>query len=154
MTPGVGERITEILAGSGPVDPTVLDELWAAAEAVPAAEVLGDWRGEALPSGHPVEGVLQRSRWHGKRFVAVDDAHPLICRAEDGSLYSDTTTAGGTASLWDVAFRGEVTATMVYDGRPVLDHLKRVDADTLLGVMNGKGVLHEGHHFYFVLRRS
>jgi hypothetical protein len=53
-----------------------------------------------------------------------------------------------------VEFRGESTATMVYDGRPVLDHFKRVDEGTLLGVMNGKGVLDDGRHYYFVLERD
>ena len=43
---------------------------------------------------------------------------------------------------------------MVYDGQPVIDHFKRVDDDTLLGVMNGKGVRHEGRHYYFVLERE
>ncbi|MER6304494.1 DUF4334 domain-containing protein [Streptomyces sp. NPDC001739] len=52
-------------------------------------------------------------------------------------------------------FRGESTATMVYDGRPILDHFKRIDDATLMGVMNGRGVLDsQGHHFSFVLERE
>jgi hypothetical protein len=43
---------------------------------------------------------------------------------------------------------------MVYDGAPTFDHFGKVDADMLLGIMNGKAVLHEGRHFYFVLERS
>lgn len=130
------------------------DALWARLRTVRPEEILGLWRGEAISTGHPIERVLVGSSWYGKDFRAVDDAHPLICRGPTGELISDTTTAHGTASLWDVSFRGEVTATMVYDGRPVLDHFKRVDEITLLGVMNGKGVLHDGAHFYFVLRRA
>nr|WP_203605639.1 DUF4334 domain-containing protein [Streptomyces sp. SID8014] len=141
---------------AGPVSPQALDALWADLETVAVSAVLGSWRGFAFPTGHPVQRVLTRSRWHGKRLVAPDDAKPLICRAEDGSLYSDTTSGHGEASLWNVEFRGEVTATMVYDGMPVLDHFKRVDDTTLLGVMNGKGaaVSDEGHLFYFGLERE
>ncbi|NEC14533.1 DUF4334 domain-containing protein [Streptomyces sp. SID8014] len=150
------ERYDALRNAAGPVSPQALDALWADLETVAVSAVLGSWRGFAFPTGHPVQRVLTRSRWHGKRLVAPDDAKPLICRAEDGSLYSDTTSGHGEASLWNVEFRGEVTATMVYDGMPVLDHFKRVDDTTLLGVMNGKGaaVSDEGHLFYFGLERE
>ncbi|WP_338702597.1 DUF4334 domain-containing protein [Streptomyces sp. Q6] len=143
-------------AARGPVDPAELDDLWAQLEVVDAASVLGSWRGFAFRTGHPVEKMLGASRWHGKRFDALDSAQPLICRAEDGTLYSDTAAGHGEASLWNVEFRGEVTATMVYDGMPVLDHFKRVDEHTLMGVMNGRPdvVLARGGYFYFGLERE
>jgi hypothetical protein len=62
-------------------------------------------------------------------------------------------SAPGEASLWMIEFRGEVTATMVYDGRPVFDHFKMVDDRTLMGIMNGKAVTYRGKHFYFSLER-
>lgn len=155
-TSRVRARWQALRAAPGPVDPRELDALWADLEVVEAARVLGPWRGFAFLTGHPIEKVLAASRWHGKRFDALDDAKPLICRADDGSLYSDTEAGRGGASLWNVEFRGEVTATMVYDGMPVLDHFKRLDDHTLMGVMNGKPerVLAEGRHFYFGLERE
>ncbi|WP_199545675.1 DUF4334 domain-containing protein [Streptomyces sp. N35] len=154
--PSVLDRWRTLRAAPGPLDPEELDALWADLAVVEAADVLGSWRGFAFPTGHPLERRLARSRWHGKRFAALDDAKPLICRAEDGGLYSDTEAGQGEASLWNVEFRGEVTATMVYDGMPVLDHFKRVDEHTLMGVMNGKPglVLSQGRHFYFGLERE
>ncbi|MGP3776514.1 DUF4334 domain-containing protein [Streptomyces sp. SDT5-1] len=156
MTTGVPERWQALRAVEGLVDPAELDALWADLEPVDAADIIGPWRGFAFPTGHPIEKVLSASRWHGKRFDALDDAKPLICRADDGSLYSDTTAGRGEASLWNVEFRGETTATMVYDGMPVLDHFKRVDDTTLMGVMNGKPdvVLADGRHFWFGLERD
>lgn len=152
----VTERWRALRAVEGLVDPDVLDALWADLAVVDAASLLGSWRGFAFPTGHPIEARLASSRWHGKKFVALDDAKPLICRAEDGSLTSDTTSGNGEASLWNVEFRGEVTATMVYDGMPVFDHFKCVDEHTLMGVMNGKPglVLANGRHFYFGLERE
>ena len=67
---------------------------------------------------------------------------------------SDTGLGKGIASLWDIAFRGEVTASMVYDGQPIIDHFKALDERTLIGVMNGKGVLAKGRHYFFVLERD
>ena len=152
----VVERWAALRAAPGPVDTDELDALWADLEVVDASSILGSWRGFAFPTGHPIEKVLATSHWYGKRFIALDDAKPLICRAEDGSFYSDTASGKGEASLWHVEFRGEVTATMVYDGMPVFDHFKRVDDDTLMGVMNGKPgvVLANGRHFYFGLERD
>lgn len=149
-------RWEALRAAPGLIDPDELDAVWADLEVVEASAILGSWRGFAFPTGHPVERVLAKSRWHGKRFTTPADATPLVCRADDGSLYSDTTAGKGEASLWHVEFRGEVTATMVYDGMPVLDHFKRVDDNTLMGIMNGKPdvVLANGRHFYFGLERE
>ncbi|GAB1510886.1 DUF4334 domain-containing protein [Actinophytocola sp. KF-1] len=152
----VQERWAALRAAPGPIDTDELDALWADLDVVDVPSILGSWRGFAFPTGHPIEKVLARSRWYGKRFVTAADAKPLICRAEDGSLYSDTASGKGEASLWHVEFRGEVTATMVYDGMPVFDHFKRVDDDTLMGVMNGRPdvVLAHGKHFWFGLERA
>lgn len=59
----------------------------------------------------------------------------------------------GEASLWLEEFRGEVTATMVYDGRPVHDHFKVVDDNTVVGIMNGKAAVVDGRYLYFYLQR-
>lgn len=116
-----------------------LAALWRDLPTVTPEEILGAWRGGDFATGHPLGRVLVGIQWHGKRFDGLLDAHPLICRGEDGELYSNTEAAGGrTASLWPVAVDGEVTATMVYDALPVFDHFKRVDEDTLLGLMQGK----------------
>ncbi|HWU22278.1 MAG TPA: DUF4334 domain-containing protein [Nocardioides sp.] len=121
------------------VDPADLDALWADLDTVTVEEILGAWHGGDFATGHVISKVLERSRWHGKRFDAALDAKPLICRDEDGELYSNLEGgAGGEASLWMVGFRGEVTATMVYDRQPVFDHFKKVDDATLMGIMNGK----------------
>ncbi|MGD3112896.1 DUF4334 domain-containing protein [Streptomyces sp. YGL11-2] len=148
-------RITAIREAGGQATTDELDQLWAALETVRPEEILGSWKGSAFATGHPVESVLDGANWHGKNLESLDHVEPLICRDADGNLFSNTEAGQGDASLWMVEFRGETTATMVYDGRPILDHFKRVDDATLLGVMNGKGVLDpHGRHFYFLLERD
>jgi hypothetical protein len=146
------QRVDALRAGTPSYDD--LETLWADCPPVRADDVLGSWAGWDFGPGHPVHDMLATSAWHGKRFESTRKAHPLICRGEDGALFSNAELGQGHASLWDIEFRGEVTASMVYDGQPVIDHFKRVDDDTLLGVMNGKGVKHEGRHYYFVLERE
>lgn len=147
-------RFQQLRVAEGEVSDAELDEVWAALTVVRAEEILGAWRGEEFLTGHRANRTLERIGWHGKTFESVLDAHPLVCRGEDGELYSNLDAGKGAASLWMVEFRGESTATMVYDGQPIFDHFKRVDERTLMGIMNGKGVLDEGRHYYFLLERS
>lgn len=132
-----------------------LDQLWTRLRPARAEEILGEWRGDAFQTGHPLCRALPASRWYGKNFLALDDAKPLICRAEDGTLFSNVELGQGEATLWNIEFRGEVTATMVYDGRAVFDHFKWLDDTTLMGIMNGRPelVLSRGEYFYFLLER-
>lgn len=138
------------------VQPAALDEIWAALETVKAADILGQWRGAVFQTGHQLCRLLPASRWHGKTFNSPLDAKPLMCRDDDGELFSNVKLGRGEASLWDVEFRGEVTATMVYDGQAIFDHFKRVDSGTLMGIMNGKPELcmDNGHHAYFLLEKE
>ena len=120
-------------------DPVDLDDLWGRLSPVSVEDVLGHWRGGDFATGHVVSTILTKVRWHGKWFDGPLDATPIVCRDDADDLYANERAAGGgAASLWPVEFRGEVTATMVYDRLPVVDHFKRVDKDTLMGVMNGK----------------
>lgn len=129
----------EELRAADRVDPGDVEALWSELSPVTVEAVLGHWRGGDFATGHPAGDVLTRIGWHGKRFDGPLDATPIVCRGEDGQLVANSAAAGGgAASLWEVGFRGEVTATMVYDKMPVFDHFKAVDADTLVGVMNGK----------------
>ncbi|MFE5708611.1 DUF4334 domain-containing protein [Rhodococcus koreensis] len=138
------------------VSPDELDAVWAALDTVRAEDIHGSWKGDDFATGHRLHDKLVASRWHGKTFHSLEDAKPLICRDADGNLYSDVEGGNGEASLWNIEFRGEVTATMVYDGAPIFDHFKKVDDSTLMGIMNGKSalVLDGGRHYYFLLERD
>jgi len=131
-----------------------LDEIWAGLDTVRSADLLGTWKGDEFHTGHKMNGMLKAARWFGKVFKSVDDVDPIVCYDEDGNLFSNNELSLGGASLWDVEFRGEVTATMVYDGQPVLDHFKKVDENTLMGIMDGKRQRASGRYLYFLLERA
>lgn len=150
--------------------------------AVACEEMLGSWRGSGMPTGHPMDGLLEATGWHGKRFVDADDVHPLVYDGPGGSLGDVNParmpmtlgmrakplveseigrrlmpavlplmrTSKPTARLRIMEYRGVVTATMSYDKRPINDHFRRVDADTMLGAMDLRGT----PPFFFVLRRE
>jgi hypothetical protein len=59
-------------------------------------------------------------------------------------------TTSPAARLRLLSYRGVVTATMVYDHLPIHDAFRRIDHDTLLGVMDWRGA----PPFVFVLHRE
>lgn len=136
------------------VSTTELNEIWSTLPTVRSAEIVGTWKGDEFHTGHKMNGMLKAARWYGKVFTSVDDVDPIVCYDDDGNLFSNNELSLGGASLWDVEFRGEVTATMVYDGQPILDHFKRVDENTLMGIMNGKRQRISGNYLYFLLERA
>jgi len=60
-------------------------------------------------------------------------------------------TATSRARLRMTEYRGKLSATMIYDDLPINDVFRKVDQNTLLGVMDLKGV---EQPFFFILRRD
>ena len=146
-------------------------------------EVLGSWRGSGLPTGNPLDGLLERFGWYGKRLDDPETVYPLVFRRSDGSLYAVnpsfvpvgllvrfpsqfhrpvlaklfTALRGVIATTKPHArlrlreYRGVVSATMCYDALPVNDVFRKVDDQTLLAVMDLRGM---ERPFLFVLRRE
>jgi hypothetical protein len=111
-------RVAAVREAGWRVSVEELDEVWSVLPPLAAEEIIGSWRGSEFRSGHSFEGQLERARWHGKVFHSLTDVDPIVCRGDDGELFANAELAGGGASVWMVEFRGEPTATMVYDGRP------------------------------------
>ncbi|MGE0214139.1 DUF4334 domain-containing protein [Mycolicibacterium sp.] len=151
------DTFAELKARTGPIPDADLDAFWATLEPATIEFMIGEWRGGEFVTGHRANGFLSTLNWFGKTFRSASDVDPLVCLDADGTKYSNTEAMNGAASLWMEEFRGELTASMVYDGRPVHDHFKVVDDVTVVGIMNGKGALDTSsgtpRHLYFYLER-
>jgi len=53
--------------------------------AVAAEEMLGRWRGSGLPTGSPLDGLLEAYGWYGKEFVDDETVHPLLFHDRSGA---------------------------------------------------------------------
>ncbi|MFF3223557.1 DUF4334 domain-containing protein [Nocardia suismassiliense] len=141
----------------------------------------GRWQGDELDTGHPFAGVLVASGWYGKQFDDPDTVHPLLFAADGvvfpvdprrvplglagrvpmagvragkkmlGYLRFAFQTHRPTARLRNVEYRGVLSAAMIYDHLPIIDHFRRVDAHTLLGVMDMRGL---AEPYFFILRQE
>jgi hypothetical protein len=145
-------------------------------------EMLGCWKGSGVPTGHPLDGLLETFGWHGKRFGSPDETHPLVFENATGLFSANPAllpvnlavrfnrlvrtppmrvigrrlvrmakTSKPRARLRMMQYRGAMTATMSYDALPINDHFRRVDADTVIGVMDFRSI---DRPFLFVLRRE
>lgn len=90
-------------------------------DAVPAADMLGEWRGEEFPTGHPMDGLLAATGWAGKRFDGPDEVHPLLFwNADRSDVYPvDPARVPMNLPLPDAA-RKPWLHRVITAGRPVL----------------------------------
>lgn len=138
-------------------------------------EMLGDWLGHELPTGHPLDGLLERLGWRGKRFKSADHVDPLVfepgmaldprlmpiglalrwprlarsavSRAAFRGVRRVLRARGPAARLSGVQFRGCLSAAMIYDRQPVVDHFRRIDERRILGLME----MREAAPYFFLL---
>ena len=54
---------------------------------VPLAHLRGLWRGGGVPTGHPLDGVLEALGWYGKQFDGPDAVHPRVFATTRGERY-------------------------------------------------------------------
>ncbi len=149
-------------------------------EPAPAEMMTGRWRGEGIRTGHAMDGMLEATRWHGKKFDGPDAVHPLVHRGLGGGLYCvnpallaiRATTAmpfrdailravfplagpllatrRHRARLRSILFRGRLHAAMLYDAKPINDVFARIDDDRVMGWMDFKGM--EQPYFFRLIR--
>lgn len=150
-------------------------------EGVEPQEIWGLWKGDELQTGHPLEGLLKTANWYGKRFIDEEHVHPLLCERENGNLFSVNPgmipiaipltkvpknilstslkvfrplikTNKSSARLRKVEFRGKISSAMIYDQKGIIDIFRKVNENTLLGIMDIKNIPTDKCYF-FVLKR-
>lgn len=146
-----------------------------------AEELSGRWKGSELATGHPLDGLLTASGWYGKQFDDTENVHPLLFSAGGdifaveprklafgfagrfppravavgrrllSVLQPVLRTRKPRARLRNVEYHGKLGAAMIYDNLPIIDVFRRVDEDTLVGVMDLRNI---EQPYFFVLHRA
>jgi len=47
-------------------------------------EMTGRWRGSGVPTGSPLDGLLEAYGWYGKEFLDAEAVHPLLFGTRSG----------------------------------------------------------------------
>ena len=155
-------------------------ELFDDLEIVDLDFMMGKWKGKGFHTNHPMDGLLEAIGWYGKEFVSADCVHPLlfsdgnnIFKVDPNPIamnlalsmsipkndilkpfYSATSkilkTEKSKARVRMMEYRGKIGATMIYDYLPINDIFRKVDENTVLGLMDFKNM---EQPFFFVLNR-
>ncbi|WP_298864042.1 DUF4334 domain-containing protein [uncultured Sulfitobacter sp.] len=150
-------------------------------EPVDLSSMMGRWRGEGIDTGHYMDGLLEATRWYGKVFESPDIVHPLVHEDRFGGkffvnpallplkiaailpmpreiiswtfpiLRPVLTTRKPKARLRMMQFRGRLSATMIYDAKPINDVFRKIDDQTVLGLMDQRG---DSSPFFFKLMKD
>ncbi|MFC5252904.1 DUF4334 domain-containing protein [Streptomyces nigrescens] len=132
----IEQEVLDVIASGGQCDNAKLAELFDRLEPVDTALLLGTWQGGGFEHTSENAALLTKMRWYGKRFVDADHVEPLLCRDEDGTVFSYEEM--GLATLHEVIYRGKQSTAMVYDQLPIIDHFRRLTDNVLLCVMDKK----------------
>ncbi|MEM8500283.1 MAG: GXWXG domain-containing protein [Pseudomonadota bacterium] len=144
-------------------------------------QMIGNWRGEGVNTGHPMDGMLESSYWYGKSFDGPEAVHPLVhhmpvwgrlsvnpalvpMRLATILPFRDSVapllfpvlapfvrTRKPRARLRRIEFRGRQHAAMVYDAKAIIDVFAKFDDDSVLGWMDSKGM---AQPYFFKLYRD
>jgi hypothetical protein len=142
---GVESDLLGIIASKQACPASVLLPLFQQLAPVSIAEMLGTWRGGKFDGGQDPDPI----RWYGKRFSSREEAEPLLCLAEDGSVY--TYTKLGSARLREAAIFGTTSGCLIYDQRPIMDYFRKLTDNVLIGLGDIKG---RPLDFFFHLTRE
>ena len=123
-----------------------LDTYFDSLEAIYVDHMIGNWKGGVFPVGSAYEEALKGLGWYGKRFKDENQVEALILETDDGLVpYPE-----GSAVLRRIEFRGKVSAAMIYDKQPIIDHFRKIDENRVMGIMDHKGKI----EIYFYLTRE
>lgn len=148
-----------------------------------AADLVGLWQGRSLPTGHPLDGLLETLGWYGKWVEDPEHVHPLVFRRPSGDLIAiePGLLPARLALAWPALARsrvarlslasmapllearahgaglerrslhGRVGMALVYRRQPIIDHLRQVEPNQIIGMMEYKS---KELPFFFLLTRN
>lgn len=141
-------RFQTFLDSTDKLTPAVLFEYFDSLAPISIEFMIGDWDGGVFMTGHDGEQQMSLVFWVGKTFHGRDDVDPII--TQEPGKERGASPIMGKATLRMVEFRGQSTATMIYDKHPIFDHFRKIHDDLVMGVMDRKG---DAAPLFFYLRR-
>ncbi|KAI9831424.1 MAG: hypothetical protein M1819_005023 [Sarea resinae] len=142
------EQYLALTKKSGHVDVKDIDTLFAQLKPVTGEQLIGEWTGGDFTTGHPGHDQLAAMKWAGKSFRTFDDVDPIVVYDDAGKrTFSEQ---WGHAVVREVKFNGQVSAAMIYDKQPIIDHFRYVNDNFIAGIMDTKmfPTDHGAYHFY------
>ncbi|PLN86150.1 hypothetical protein BDW42DRAFT_108971 [Aspergillus taichungensis] len=135
----------------GKINAQELEDIFNRLPPAPLDLLRGPWNGGSFDTGHPIHKRLRSMNWLGKTFHSTEDVDPIVV-ARDGERVCDE--AWGHARLREVKFRGVISAAMVYDLHPIIDHFRLVTPTMVAGAMDTKVGADLGTYYFYLTKES
>ncbi|WP_203333820.1 DUF4334 domain-containing protein [Planococcus beigongshangi] len=150
------------ILGEGETDTHTACRLFDEFGEVGLEELSGTWQGMEFRTGHPLDGMLKKLNWYGKAFHDAENVDPLLFEGPGGEIFPVdpaplmdgrklVKAAGGKARMRMMLHRGKISAAMIYDNLPIIDHFRKVEDGTLLGMMDEKTA---AAPYFFILQKK
>lgn len=145
------ETFEELKKQKGKISCEKLDEFYKNLEPVNIDEMIGKWKGGYFPTKISKLEIFLKNfillKWYGKSFISQNRVKALVYSFL-GIKFN--IPFFGPAVLRKMEFRGKLSTSMIYNHLPIIDNFRKVDDDTVIGVMDVKGKV----AMYFYLRRK
>lgn len=147
------------------------DELFTFYDSLPEIlpnEMLGHWKGGSWKVGTPLDGLLELGQWYGKIFHTINHVDAVVHKFRFFSVVGFLGTLlyfpwkiwteqqkyrmpATKACLREIHYRGKTSSSMVYYYLPIIDHFRKIDQNTIVGIMDMKGKAK--YEFFFYLQK-
>ena len=67
------KHFTEFKERGGDIADAELDDFWATLQPATIDGMIGEWKGGEFPTGHKMNGSLEKAGWFGKTFKSASD---------------------------------------------------------------------------------
>lgn len=128
-----------------------LDIFFEALEPIKIEEMTGKWNGGLFFTSSFQRLLLDQLaifKWVGKNFKNENRVQALIMSFL--GLFKFGLPFFGSAVARTIQFRGKDSAAMVYNYMPFIDHFRRIDDSTVMGIMTAKG---EVVNYFYAIKK-
>ncbi|CAI7654226.1 unnamed protein product [Penicillium pancosmium] len=147
--PSPAKRFIALTQRPGSLGPAYIDNIFRGLKSVHPDQLMGEWDGFILSTSHPFEKDLEELNWFGNTFDSTEDVAPLIvARNGERVRFEDW----GSASLREVKYQGVVSASLVYDERPIIVYYRAVRSNMIAGVMESKSFGKAGKFYFYLMK--
>jgi len=142
------KKFEDFINQKGKISAKELDCFFDGLEPVKIDDMIGKWKGGYFSVKISKLEIFLKNfivlKWYGKSFLSKDNVKALVF----SFLGLKFNIPFGTAVLREVEFRNKNSISMIYNYLPIIDNFRKIDNNTIMGVMEIKGKV--SMYFYLI----
>ncbi|OQE41404.1 hypothetical protein PENCOP_c005G08860 [Penicillium coprophilum] len=143
------EQFAALVAKGGKLHEADIEAVYNKLSALPINFLRGEWKGGSFDTGHPGHTQLLSMNWVGKTFHSTENVDPIVILKDGKRVCNED---WGHAVLREIRFRGVVSAAMIYDKHPIIDHFRYVNDKLIAGAMDTSSFGDAGTYYFYLYK--